>query len=77
MDGDLPTEDFHLIGSCPYWAYTRPRKIATKRRGLDARKLAPFMGKTTFSLRYVAQPFKFKEVRCQLKILIVLSQLSP
>lgn len=23
MDGDLPTEDFHLISSCPCWAYTR------------------------------------------------------
>ena len=22
MDGDLPTEDFHLISSCPCWAYT-------------------------------------------------------
>ena len=22
-DGDLPTEDFHLISSCPCWAYTR------------------------------------------------------
>ena len=21
-DGDLPTEDFHLISSCPCWAYT-------------------------------------------------------
>ncbi|MEJ1365609.1 MAG: hypothetical protein RPU42_11075, partial [Candidatus Sedimenticola sp. (ex Thyasira tokunagai)] len=23
MDGDLPTEDFHLISSCPCWAYTK------------------------------------------------------
>jgi len=23
-NGDLPTEDFHLISSCPCWAYTRP-----------------------------------------------------
>jgi hypothetical protein len=22
FDGDLPTEDFHLISSCPCWAYT-------------------------------------------------------
>ena len=22
-DGDLPTEDFHLISSCPCWAYTK------------------------------------------------------
>ncbi|QSX32529.1 DUF3265 domain-containing protein [Shewanella avicenniae] len=21
-NGDLPTEDFHLISSCPCWAYT-------------------------------------------------------
>jgi len=21
FDGDLPTEDFHLISSCPCWAY--------------------------------------------------------
>ena len=23
MDGDLPTEDFHLISSCQCWVYTR------------------------------------------------------
>lgn len=23
LNGDLPTEDFHLISSCPCWAYTR------------------------------------------------------
>ncbi|MBW0295384.1 hypothetical protein B4P00_03865 [Shewanella xiamenensis] len=22
LNGDLPTEDFHLISSCPCWAYT-------------------------------------------------------
>ncbi|NOJ10521.1 hypothetical protein F0233_20295 [Vibrio splendidus] len=22
MNGDFPTEDFHLISSCPCWAYT-------------------------------------------------------
>ena len=28
-DGDLPTEDFHLISSCPCWAYTNG--LETKR----------------------------------------------
>ena len=23
FDGDLPTEDLHLISSCPCWAYTK------------------------------------------------------
>ncbi len=27
MDGDLPTEDFHLISSCPCWAYTNIDRI--------------------------------------------------
>ncbi len=29
-DGDLPTEDFHLISSCPCWAYTRRLRAGTK-----------------------------------------------
>jgi len=33
MDGDLPTENFHLISSCPCWAYTRKGK-ATRKRAL-------------------------------------------
>lgn len=29
MDGDLPTEDFHLISSCRFWAYTSAACLAT------------------------------------------------
>ena len=29
-DGDLPTEDFHLISSCPCWAYTRRSRMDKK-----------------------------------------------
>jgi hypothetical protein len=25
LDGDLPPEDFHLISSCPCWAYTKTK----------------------------------------------------
>jgi len=44
MDGDLPTEDFHLISSCPCWAYTSTLKIAHKKRGLDSLTLAFYVG---------------------------------
>ena len=27
-NGDLPTEDFHLISSCPCWAYTNALTLA-------------------------------------------------
>jgi hypothetical protein len=39
-DGDLPTEDFHLISSCPCWAYTSLLNIITakQRPPLDAQK---------------------------------------
>jgi len=34
LNGDLPTEDFHLISSCPCWAYTRPGSTQPSAAGL-------------------------------------------
>ena len=41
MDGDLPTEDFHLISSCPCWAYTRPLTRGSKLPGPPHAARAP------------------------------------
>ena len=43
FDGDLSTEDFHLISSCPCWAYTRPAR-GTKKPPLRSGFSAPAGG---------------------------------
>jgi len=32
-NGDLPTEDFHLISSCPCWAYTSHSRLSLRSLG--------------------------------------------
>ena len=47
-DGDLPTEDFHLISSCPCWAYTNQLSSLPTVAGTVTRpRSADFRGQAT------------------------------